>query len=71
MLVEVLQHGTMAKVKMSCSNVDCQKKETTWNSQPVRNRTVIPAGNLLLSFAILVAGTSATKVIRVMQHMGI
>jgi hypothetical protein len=33
--------------------------------------TKIPAGNFLLSFAILVAGKSATKVLRVFNHMGL
>ena len=32
--------------------------------------TSIPAGNLLLSFGTLTAGTSATKVIRALKHMG-
>ena len=32
--------------------------------------TKIYAGNFLLSFAILVAGSSASKVLQVMKHMG-
>ena len=39
-------------------------------SQPNFPGTKIAAGNLLLSFGILVAGTSATKVFRVLRHMG-
>ncbi|XP_046842621.1 uncharacterized protein LOC124436695 [Xenia sp. Carnegie-2017] len=66
-LVEILQNGSMEKVKVSCSNQKCGAA-TTWNSQPVMTGTSIPAGNLLLSFAIFTAGTSATKVIRVLQH---
>jgi hypothetical protein len=33
--------------------------------------TLTSEGNLLLSFAILVAGGSASKVIRIFQHMGL
>ena len=62
LLVDVLQNGTMAQVKV---------KDTTWNSQPLMTGTSISAGNLLLSFGILTAGTSATKVIRALQHMGL
>ena len=32
--------------------------------------TRIPAGNLLLSFATLVAGASASKIFRVFSHVG-
>ena len=61
----------MAQVKVTCSNPKCIKKDTTWNSQPLMTGTSISAGNLLLSFGILTAGTSATKVIRALQHMGL
>ena len=71
LLVDVLQNGTMAQVKVTCSNQQCSKKDTTWNSQPLMTGTSISAGNLLLSFGILTAGTSATKVIRALQHMGL
>ena len=68
-LVEVNSHGTMAEVKTTCVNPDCGK-QTKWFSQPFFPGTKIVAGNLLLSFGILVAGTSATKVFRVLSHMG-
>ena len=68
-LVEVNSHGTMAEVKTTCVNLDCGER-TTWFSQPYFPGTKIAAGNLLLSFGILVAGTSATKVFRVLKHMG-
>ena len=68
-LVEVNSHGTMAEVKTTCVNPDCGER-TTWFSQPYFPGTKIAAGNLLLSFGILVAGTSATKVFRVLKHMG-
>ena len=68
-LVEVNSHGTMAEVKTICVNPDCGK-QTKRFSQPCFPGTKIAAGNLLLSFGILVAGTSATKVFRVLNHMG-
>ena len=68
-LVEVNSHGTMAEVKTTCVNPYCGER-TTWFSQPYFPGTKIAAGNLLLSFGILVAGTSATKVFRVLKHMG-
>jgi hypothetical protein len=57
-LVEVNLHGTMAEVKTTCINPYCGER-TTWFSQPYFPGTNIAAGNLLLSFGILVAGTSA------------
>ena len=68
-LTEVNAHGTMAEVTTICVNPECGKR-TRWFSQPNFPGTKIAAGNLLLSFGILVAGTSATKVFRVLQHMG-
>ena len=68
-LVEVNAHGTVAEVITICVNPGCGKR-TTWFSQPNFPGTKIAAGNLLLSFGILVAGTSATKVFRVLRHMG-
>ena len=70
-LVDILQNGIMAQVKVTCSNPKCIKKDTTWNSQLLMTGTSISAGNLLLSLGILTAGTSATKVIRALQHMGL
>ena len=69
-LVEVQENGTMAEVTTTCANPKCGKT-TKWFSQPYITGTMIPAGNFLLSFAILVAGTSATKVLRVFRHMGL
>ena len=61
--------GTMLEVKTVCQNVLCPKRINVWRSQPYIEGTNIPAGNLLLCFAILVAGGSATKVFRVFSHM--
>lgn len=68
-MVEVNAHGTMAEVITICLNPDCGK-QTNWFSQPNFPGTKIAAGNLLLSFGVLVAGTSATKVFRVFKHIG-
>ena len=68
-MVEVNAHGTMAEVITICLNPDCGK-QTNWFSQPNFPGTKIAAGNLLLSFGILVAGTSAIKVFRVFKHIG-
>ena len=47
-----------------CSNTH------TWKSQP-NLLGLFPAGNLLLSFAVLCAGTSIGKVLLVFKHMGL
>ena len=70
-LVTTRQVGTMVEVKTTCSNITCPANESVWRSQPDMTKTRTPAGNLLLCFAILVAGGSASKVLRVFQHMGL
>lgn len=70
-LVEVKEFGTMVQVETTCSNERCPQKNNIWKSQPVMPGTLISAGNLLLSFAILVAGGTASKVIRIFEHMGL
>ncbi|CAB4038852.1 Hypothetical predicted protein, partial [Paramuricea clavata] len=52
-LVDVQHCGTMAKVVTTCPNQGCGSN--VWDSQPNMVGTKIPAGNFLLSFAILVA----------------
>lgn len=69
--VNVRQMGTMATVVTSCSNPSCKNKESIWRSQPTMPNSNIAAGNFLLSFAILVAGGSASKVQKIFQHMGL
>ena len=39
-----------------------------WHSQPKIEGTKVVAGNILLSFAILLAGASASKVLSVFSH---
>ena len=49
---------------------DVQRK-FVWQSQPKIDGLRTGAGNILLSFAILMAGASASKVLRVLSHMGV
>ena len=65
MCVCVLIHiGTCLNIKQKCTSCGWQR---VWSSQPLLGDT--PAGNVLLSGAILFAGATATKVLRVFQHM--
>ncbi|CAB3991429.1 Hypothetical predicted protein [Paramuricea clavata] len=59
----------MAKVVTMCPNQGCGSN--VWDSQPSMVGTKIPAGNFLLSFAILVAGGSPSKTLRIFEHMGL
>ena len=68
-LVETTQCGTMVTVHTYCGNSDCKQRESVWHSQPNMEGTKIAAGNFLLSFAILLAGAAASKVLRVFSHM--
>ena len=70
-LVETSQCGTMVTVQTYCGNPDCKQRKSVWHSQPNVEGTKIASGNFLLSFAILLAGASASKVLRVFSHMGL
>ncbi|XP_078363789.1 uncharacterized protein LOC144648008 [Oculina patagonica] len=70
-LVETRQVGTMAVVTSTCTNTSCGRKDTVWKSQPNMPGTKIPAGNFLLCMAILLSGSSASKVLQLFQHMGV
>ena len=66
--VRMEKNGTMVTVVQYCS--DCQGKSFTWISQPyVLGR--YPAGNVLLSFAVLMADASISKVLLVFRHLGL
>jgi hypothetical protein len=58
--------GTLLRLTLVCRACD---RQTVWNSQPFLGR--FAAGNVLLSAAILFAGSSITKVTRVPSHMGV
>ena len=64
--LSITQTGTMLTVKSSCST--CGGTHI-WKSQPLLGK--FPAGNIILSFAILTAGASIGKIILVFKHMGL
>ena len=66
-LICVAQSGTMLTVTSTCSQC---KESFTWNSQPYMLGK-FPAGNLLLSFAILCYGALINKILLVFQHVGV
>lgn len=61
------QTGTLITIETKCNAC---KEIFTWKSQPFLLGK-FPAGNLLLSFAVLCAGASIKKVLMVFQHMGV
>ena len=71
LLVDWKLIGTMLEVTSSCANICCTGKTFKWKSQPEMRGTMMPAGNFLLSFATLVSGSSATKVVNLFRHMGL
>ncbi len=72
-LVEITKFGTMVQVQTTCNHSNCKKCNNVWTSQPriKMPNSNIPAGNLLLSFAILTGGGSASKTLRIFEHMGL
>ena len=66
--VNMQSNGTMVTVYQDCKN--CGSKAFQWRSQPLVLGKY-PAGNILLSFAILMAGGSVAKVLLVCRHMGL
>ncbi|KAL9970830.1 hypothetical protein ACROYT_G023277 [Oculina patagonica] len=61
------QDGTMVTVTQSCLHCN---KEFVWRSQPLILGKY-PAGNILLSFGVLMAGASINKILLVFRHMGL
>eukprot|EP00794_Sanderia_malayensis_P013302 gene13302-14675_t len=62
--------GSMLVVETTCLNQDC-RKIYTWRCQPDMPNTKIPAGNLLLSFAILLTGGSPAKFLRAFEQINL
>lgn len=58
--------GTLMCIQQNC--IRC-KYTSTWSSQPKVNKT--PAGNLLLSGAILASGLSYVKTLRMLQCLNV
>ena len=68
--VVMKQTGTMVTVLQYCSH--CEGNPFTWRSQPYHPLFKrYPAGNVLLSFAVLMAGASISKLLLVFKHMGL
>ena len=60
------QMGTFISIKQSCSHCD---HEWLWNSQPfIKNK---PAGNILLSAAILFSGSTPAKVLHFLNCLNV
>lgn len=65
--VTMKKNGTMITVTQHCSKC---LNGFVWRSQPfVMGR--YPAGNVMLSFAVLMAGASISKVLLIFRHMGL
>ena len=64
--VSMKKTGTMVTVQQHCKNCP---NGFSWRSQPLMMGTY-PAGNMLLSFAILMAGASISKILLVFKHFG-
>ena len=65
--LSVTQTGTMLSIVSKCSSCD---GTYIWKSQPYLLGK-FPAGNILLSFAIICAGATVGKVLLVFRHMGL
>lgn len=66
--VSMKTQGTFVTVCQTCTV--CGEDAFTWRSQPLIFGRY-PAGNLLLSFAVLMAGSSISKILLVFRHMGL
>ena len=62
---------TAVGVKTVCKNENCCQRENTWHSHPDFPSMLIHAGNLILSFGILLGGGSASKVFHILDHIGL
>lgn len=63
---KMLINGSLLSLTIVCKSCG---RGSTWRSQP--NVSQIPAGNILMSAAILFAGATPTKILRVFRHMGL
>ncbi len=64
--VDMIKIGTLVSVIQNCP--ECGDKAFKWRSQPLVF-TKYPAGNIALSFGVLIAGASMSKILLVFQHM--
>ena len=66
--VSMKRNGTMVTVKQHCTKCI---KGYVWTSQRYMPHGKYPIGNVLLSFAVLMAGASISKILLVFRHMGL
>ena len=64
----MVQNGTMVTVRQKCAKCI---KGYVWTSQRMMPHGKYPAGNVLLSLAILMTGASISKILLVFHHMGL
>ena len=65
--VTLKRNGTMVNVHQHCPK--CGQDAFVWQSHPlIHGKT--PAGNMLLSFAILMSGASISKTLLLFRHIG-
>lgn len=67
--VTMKQRGTMVIVNQYC--LTSGDNSYSWKSQPMMFNGRYPAGNVLLSFSVLTAGASISKILLVFKHMGL
>ena len=65
--VTMRQNGTMVTVTQECGKCE----GFVWNSQSYMPHGKYPAGNMLLSLAVLMAGASISKVLLLFRHLGL
>lgn len=66
--VEAVKNGTMISITQNCPK--CGDGAFKWRSQPLIFGKY-PAGNIALSYGILMAGASASKIFLVLKHMNV
>ena len=66
-VVTAVKNGTMVTMTQNCP--ECGDGAFKWSSQPLIFGRY-PAGNILLSFGILMAGASVSRLLLVFKHMG-
>ena len=67
--VQITRNGTMATVIQTCKHCGTHK-QFKWRSQPfVHGR--YPAGNIIMSFGILLSGVNISQTLLMFRHMGL
>lgn len=66
--VKTVKNGTMVTMIQNCP--ECGDGAFKWDSQPLAFGKY-PMGNMMLSFGILLAGASVSKILLTLKHIGI